>query len=342
MTHLSHLFEEIKGLVMLEYLPTLGDRASFGLMFLFGLLTSFHCMGMCAGIVISGSIGKRGWSSSVMYNLGRIVSYTFIGAAAGSLGYALNMSCMPGILKGIVPVLGGTFMVLLALKYFNIFKALKKINIKMPVAIAKRIFGGKYRNTFVIGLLSSLMPCAPLQMVQLYALGTKSMITGALSAFIFCLGTVPMLLALGLVNSAVNKKYARPAVRLSAAIMLVLGIAMLGRGLALAGINVNILSTESMKTTVKEAQGIQIINTELKSDEYPAIVVKKNIPVKWNIKARKETLNDCNNKIIIPKLKIEKRLSLGDNYIEFTPPETGEIVYTCWMGMIKSSIKVIK
>ncbi|MHB8066189.1 MAG: sulfite exporter TauE/SafE family protein, partial [Ruminiclostridium sp.] len=150
-------------------------------------------------------------------------------------------------------------------------------------------------------------------------------------------------------NSAINKKYTRLVTRLSAVIVLVLGVAMLSRGFALAGVDVSLpgfgvskfQNTELQKTVVQTVPGIQVINTELKSDEYPAIVVKKGIPVKWNLKASEENLNDCNNAIIIPKLKIEKKLYVGDNFIEFTPAESGEIVYTCWMGMIKSKIKVV-
>lgn len=51
--------------------------------------------------------------------------------------------------------------------------------------------------------------------------------------------------------------------------------------------------------------------------------------------------NDCNNAITIPKLKKDIKLSAGDNLIEFTPLEEGEITYTCWMGMIKSRITVV-
>lgn len=344
MNHFSHLFEALKNLITLEYLPNLTDRTSLGLMFLFGLLTSFHCVGMCGGIVISNSIKKRGVASTGVYNAGRIISYTVIGGIAGSLGFAVGFT---GIWKGTVPIVGGLFMVLLAVKYLNIFKGLRHFNIAMPDFLARKIFRGKFNNTFIIGLLSGFMPCGPLQMVQLYALGTKSLVIGAVSAFVFSLGTVPVLFSFGLLNSVINKKHTLLVTRVSAIIMLILGVAMLGRGLALAGIDAGISGiaysndTRYVETIQNTDMNIQIIDTELQSDKYPEIVVKKGIPVKWNLKATEKTLNDCNNAIIIPKLKIEKKLYVGDNYIEFTPPETGEIVYTCWMGMLKSRIKVI-
>lgn len=58
------------------------------------------------------------------------------------------------------------------------------------------------------------------------------------------------------------------------------------------------------------------------------------------IKAEKSSLNGCNNSIIIPAYGIEKPLAVGDNIIEFTPTESGTIPFSCWMGMIRSSITV--
>jgi plastocyanin domain-containing protein len=52
-------------------------------------------------------------------------------------------------------------------------------------------------------------------------------------------------------------------------------------------------------------------------------------------------LNGCNNAIVIPEFKIEKRLQVGDNIIEFTPTKTGKFRYSCWMGMIRGTITVV-
>ena len=87
--------------------------------------------------------------------------------------------------------------------------------------------------------------------------------------------------------------------------------------------------------------GVQVVNSRFYSRKYEPIVVKRNIPVKWNIQIDAGDLNGCNNAIVIPRLGIEKRLRPGDNLIEFTAPESGDISYSCWMGMIRSKIKVV-
>ena len=85
----------------------------------------------------------------------------------------------------------------------------------------------------------------------------------------------------------------------------------------------------------------QTVTTKLDPNTYSPIVVKKGIPVTWNLSASPENLTSCNNAILIPALGIQKPLAAGDNIIEFTPQETGTISYTCWMGMIPGQITVV-
>ena len=60
-----------------------------------GLLTSVHCMAMCGGLNLSQSM-KRGeqssWRNSVLYNMGRVCSYTLTGALLGALGSVVSIS----------------------------------------------------------------------------------------------------------------------------------------------------------------------------------------------------------------------------------------------------------
>ncbi len=64
--------------------------AGYGLLFITGLLTSLHCVGMCGGITLSqGSVGNnfRMRSATLLqYHLGRLVSYTLIGIILGAAG----------------------------------------------------------------------------------------------------------------------------------------------------------------------------------------------------------------------------------------------------------------
>jgi plastocyanin domain-containing protein len=88
--------------------------------------------------------------------------------------------------------------------------------------------------------------------------------------------------------------------------------------------------------------GKQIINSTLSGGRYPAITVQQGIPVKWTINAPQGSINGCNNRMIIREYGIEYRFQPGENVIEFTPEKSGKFSYSCWMGMIRSSITVVE
>jgi sulfite exporter TauE/SafE len=346
-------FEFIKNLFMLKYLPEISNDTGLGILFVLGLLTSLHCLGMCGGIAISQTIksskegriaSKLQWMMpSVLYNGGRVIGYTVVGAVIGELGRVIGFS---GILKGLVPLVGGILMIIMGINLLGIFPFLRKFNIRMPYFIARKLTGKHNYGPFVVGLLTSLMPCGPLQIVQLYALGTRSVIGGASAMFVFSLGTLPLLFLFGVVNSLINKKHTNVVLKLSSVIVIVLGFVMVGRGLALSGYSVEISRFANSNSAVdggiaKIDGNIQTVTTSLESESFPEITVQKGIPVRWIIKAREEELNGCNNAIIIPKLNMEVSFQVGDNIVEFTADEAGEIPYTCWMGMIKSKINVV-
>ena len=103
---------------------------------------------------------------------------------------------------GIFAILSGVFMVIMGLNMLNVIPWLKKINPHMPKIFGRKIQGSKGKHgPFIVGLLNGLMPCGPLQAMQLYALGTGSFLMGAASMFVFSLGTVPLMFGFGALSS---------------------------------------------------------------------------------------------------------------------------------------------
>ncbi|HEX3011971.1 MAG TPA: sulfite exporter TauE/SafE family protein, partial [Syntrophomonadaceae bacterium] len=277
-----------------------------------------------------------------MYNAGRVISYTFIGGIVGALGSAISFS---GTAKGTVAVISGVLMVIMGLNMLNMFPWLRRFNPKMPRIFGKRILNNNGKHgPFYIGLLNGLMPCGPLQAMQIYALGTGSFFAGALSMFMFSLGTVPLMFGFGAVSSFLSSKFTHRMMRASAVLVMVLGIVMISRGLSLSGVayaKPPVSASASSGSAAKIEGNVQIVNTTLDGGRYSPIIVQKGIPVKWTIKAKDQDINGCNETMVIPKYNIEKKLVGGDNVIEFTPDQSGNIPYTCWMGMISSNIQVV-
>ncbi|NLG84746.1 MAG: heavy metal transporter [Firmicutes bacterium] len=337
----------IKSTLNFNFVPQVDQTIGYGMLFLVGLLTSLHCIAMCGGINLTQSLnhpseGARSklaqFKPGLLYNLGRIISYTLLGGVAGSVGSVISFS---GAARGAVAIIGGAFMMLIGLKMLDIFPWLRRLRFGLPRFFGNQIYENKGRKgQLVIGLVNGLMPCGPLQTMQLYALGTGSFAGGAISMFFFSLGTVPLMFGFGASGSMLIRKFRHVMLKASAILGIVLGLIMANRGLHLSGITTVAAPVGGGNVAVIQGD-VQVVTTTVEPSRYQPFIVQKGIPVHWIVKARAEDLNGCNNRIIIPRYNIEKRLVPGENVIEFTPVAGGTITYTCWMGMISSVIKVV-
>ncbi|MBQ9211938.1 MAG: sulfite exporter TauE/SafE family protein [Clostridia bacterium] len=326
---------------MLSSFPTARAGMSLGALFVVGLLTSLHCVAMCGGINLAHSAasaqsGGKVSASNIQYNAGRFISYTVVGGIVGALGSVLRIST--AVQSGI-QIVAAIFMVLMALNMLDIggWKAMMPT---LPVGLRARLLGKRKNSSLWIGLINGLMPCGPLQAMQLYALSTGSWYMGALSMASFCLGTIPLMLGFGLVSGKLNKRFAKPMRIASGALVLVMGMAMLTRGLSLSGVQVKLPGQLTQADAAVVEEGYQNVSSELDWRGYPDITVKANVPVHWVIHADEGKITGCNNEMVIPGLNLRVPLQEGDNVVEFTAAQPGVIPYTCWMGMLHGSITV--
>jgi uncharacterized protein len=327
----------------------------YGMMFVIGLITSVHCVAMCGGINLSQCIpkdrdGKEDGRLSALrpaflYNLGRVISYTIIGFIVGAIGNVITFS---NTAQGILKLVAGVFMVIMGINMLGIFPWLRRLNPRMPKIFASKINAQKVRSksSFIVGLLNGLMPCGPLQAMQIYALSTGSPFAGALSMFLFSLGTVPLMFILGVLSAVLSKKFTKKVMTVGAVLVAVLGLAMFSQGWNLAGfVNIPIISGTSNgsgESNVVVKDGVQVVNSTLLPGGYPNITVTAGVPVKWIIDAPEGSINGCNYMIYINEYGIEYQFNRGENVIEFTPKDTGTFQYSCWMGMIRGTITVTK
>jgi len=334
---------------------------SFSVLFVIGILTSVHCVAMCGGINLSQCVPQKSESTdkggvnnlmpSILYNAGRVVSYTIIGGVVGALGSVVSFS---GPAKGIVAIGASIFMIIMGINMLNIFPGLRKFNPRMPKIFARLIGkekGASKNRPFYVGLLNGLMPCGPLQAMQLYALSTGDPIKGALSMLVFSLGTVPLMFGLGALSSFLSKQFTAKMMQVSAVLVIVLGFAMFQTGMAVSGIQLpsfsvselfNFGSGSSAGNVAVVENGVQTVTSEVYSGSYEPITVKAGVPVKWTIHVGSGQLTGCNYRFEIKSLGIQYQLEEGDNVLEFTPTKTGKLSYNCWMGMVRSSVNVIE
>ncbi|MDR2611148.1 MAG: sulfite exporter TauE/SafE family protein [Clostridiales Family XIII bacterium] len=369
--------------------PVAKEGMTYGALFLLGLLTSVHCIGMCGGIGLSQCIpaaakmpgaagvkaeGKNAMPAaasseepaksvrargsaraallpSFLYNAGRIASYTAVGALVGALGSVLVLG---GALRGLVQIIAGVFMILMALNMLGALPFLSRFTPRLPKGLAARLDARTRgaKSPLIVGLLNGLMPCGPLQAMQLFALQTGSPGKGAFSMFLFACGTVPLMFGLGALSGLLSAKFTKRVMTIGAALVLCLGLFMLSGGWTLSGLPDPLANpgsgfaqkgggTETENVGIMESDGSQTVYSTLQPGRYPDITVKAGVPVKWRVDAPAGSLSGCNYAIVIPEYNVEYAFSEGENLVEFTPAEPGTFTYTCWMGMIRGTIRVV-
>ena len=212
--------------------PKIGG-GSFGALFLVGLSTSPHCLGMCGGILLSACHGGEGrkaqLGAALGYNGGRMISYTALGAVFGALGtvltYTLSMKSMLFTMLGLV-------VALLGLNMWGLLPALPSLPDEAGTACR---LPDKFRRQtpLLVGLLTGLMPCGALYAAWLCAMSSGSAGNGALLMLAFSLGTVPLMLLFASLGALLPRGWTKYLRKLGAVLVTSMGLKMLIGGLLL-------------------------------------------------------------------------------------------------------------
>ena len=167
-----------------------------------------HCVGMCGGIVIAYSSTKvqQGWSktqqsfSHLLYSLGRILTYSVLGAIFGYLGSVATFS---NTANGVLWLVAGIAMLLTGLSLLGKVKFLALIEHSFSKSswyqknFRALINSQTFASFFLLGMLNGLLPCGFVYFFAITAASTANPFYGALVMVIFSISTVPALFSLG-------------------------------------------------------------------------------------------------------------------------------------------------
>ncbi|MCD8322229.1 MAG: sulfite exporter TauE/SafE family protein [Oscillospiraceae bacterium] len=327
---------------LFQAFPTVSEeQVSFLALFLIGLLTSVHCVAMCGGLNMAQSLGSEGQHplrGSLLYNLGRLTSYTLIGAVLGFIGEKAAISLQ---VRGVIGLLAGLFMLVMSVCMMGGFSLPRLVRFRIPKGLTNALASFRAHGPYAIGLVNGLMPCGPLQSMQLYAIASGSLVAGAASMFFFCLGTIPLVLLCGTAAGLLKMKWRRRMLQAGAALLVLMGVFTVQNNLVLTGFTLPGTSSGSGDVIEAVVDGdTQYVTTTLHANGYDDIQVVAGIPVVWTIEVEESALNGCNKEIILSAFDQQVTLSAGEVTITFTPEEEGTYTYSCWMGMLKNTITV--
>ncbi len=184
------------------------DGPLISMAFVTGLLGTGHCIGMCGGLVGALSLSeagrKGGWWFHLLYNAGRITTYTFIGALVGWLGSALAYTDRFKLVTRSLLLASDVFVILIGLGTAGLFAWLNVSRLDFPGPMQAMTFAVRRLRrlppafaALPLGLLFGFIPCGWLYQIAITAAQSASVVTGALMLLAFGLGTAPSLLLLG-------------------------------------------------------------------------------------------------------------------------------------------------
>ena len=209
--------------------------------FLASLIGSPHCAGMCGGFVTFYSTqSEKPLLSHLAYNLGRLLTYSGIGALAGFLGQNIdNLGEFAGIQR-VAGILTGLLLLYWGLSGL-LGRGTSQIESKLAVLFftkARSAFSGQFKSeqtkekenvswikrAFLIGALSTLLPCGWLYTFVAVATGTSSPLKGVLCMAVFWLGTLPIMVSVGGLSAVMGVGLRRHIPKITSALLILAGV----------------------------------------------------------------------------------------------------------------------
>ena len=223
--------------------------------FIFGLISSLHCIGMCGPIAMMLPVERNNPSKKATqiftYHLGRLSAYGTIGFIFGLLGKGFFLA---GIQQQLSIFIGVAMIciVLIPEKIFakyNFSKPVFKLISKIKTTLGSQFKNKSYKSLFTIGLLNGFLPCGMVYVALFGAIAMQSPTLGVLYMVLFGLGTVPMMSSVIYLNSFLSVPIRNKIQKAIPYVAICIGILFILRGL---GLGIPYVSPSNLSLFVQE------------------------------------------------------------------------------------------
>ena len=339
----------------------------FATMFALGLATSTHCVGMCGPMVVTYAVkgsDDDSWRArlipNLVYQACKLLSYVIVGLVLGAVGSSLNI-------KGIQPwamLVAGVFMIVLGLGMTGRVPWAARLSPRPPKFLITALSGLRRKakddaaegsaslaTPAAFGLLTGLMPCAPLQGAELAAAASGSMLSGGVGMLAFGLGTFPLLFLFGTASSLIPRAWKHRLNIGLAVVVIVFGLVFLNRAALLTGFPVNSntikatlvgsTSNSAAPTYKTAADGVVEVPLTIRDTQYvpSTLRIPADVPVRILVD-RQEDLA-CSNALVLPQLGVNAPLAANAvTAVSVPPTKAGTYTMTCGMGMMSGVLLV--
>ena len=207
--------------------------------FIFGLISSFHCIGMCGPIALMLPVDRTNQvkkiTQIISYHLGRLTAYGTIGLLFGILGKGFYLA---GVQQNLSLFIGVAMIMVLLIPekivaQYNLSKPIFKLISKVKSLLGSQFKKKSYKSLFTIGLLNGFLPCGMVYVALFGAIAMQSALFGTYYMVLFGLGTVPMMSSVVYLNSLMTISFRNRIQKIIPYVGVVIGILFILRGLGI-------------------------------------------------------------------------------------------------------------
>ena len=222
--------------------------------FIFGLISSFHCIGMCGPIAMMLPVDRNNEAKKITqiitYHIGKLTAYGTLGLIFGLLGrsfYLAGMQQQLSIIVGILMILVAVIPERIFAKY-NFSKPVYRVITKVKSSLGQQFKNKSYKSLFTIGLLNGFLPCGMVYVAIFGAIAMQSVSLGVLYMLLFGIGTIPMLTAVIYISNVLSFSFRGTLQKIIPVVAVVIGMLFIIRGL---GLDIPYLSPSNMSLFVQ-------------------------------------------------------------------------------------------
>jgi sulfite exporter TauE/SafE len=223
--------------------------------FIFGLISSLHCIGMCGPIALMLPVDRNNPAKKttqiITYHLGRLTAYGTIGLIFGLLGKGFFLA---GIQQQLSIFIGIAMIIIVLVPErifakYNFSKPVFKLISKIKTTLGSQFKNKSYKSLYTIGLLNGFLPCGMVYVALFGAIAMQSASYGVLYMILFGLGTVPLMSSVVYLNSFLTVSFRNKIQKAIPYVAILIGILFILRGL---GLGIPYVSPTNMSLFVQE------------------------------------------------------------------------------------------
>uniref|UniRef100_UPI00404B08E7 sulfite exporter TauE/SafE family protein n=1 Tax=Flavobacterium sp. TaxID=239 RepID=UPI00404B08E7 len=219
-----------------------------------GLMSSFHCIGMCGPIAMMLPVDRDNEAKKVLqilvYHFGRITAYASLGLLFGFLGkgfFVAGIQQQLSIFVGIVMILIAVVPEKELAKY-NFSKPIYKIIAKVKTNLGRQFKNKSFKSLFIIGLLNGYLPCGMVYVALFGSLAMQNIGIGVLYMVLFGLGTAPLMSLVVFISNFITMPVRNRIQKIIPFVTIAIGILFIIRG---SGLNIPYISPSTMSLFVQ-------------------------------------------------------------------------------------------